>query len=174
MLERKGLIEFGNTDITIVGPDITPGQQAPEFTAHTRDWRTISVLAETAGKVRIIAALPSIDTPVCDLEGQKFNEAATALSDDIVIVTVSADLPFAQQRWCGDHGIERLLVVSDHMAMEFGKKYGCLMKEVRLLRRAVFVVDRNDTVVYADYMKALGDEPNYDEVLKAAKTALVA
>ena len=172
MLERKGLIKFGDRDVTVVGPDLTVGQEAPEFTAHTRDWRTVSVLAETAGKVRIIAALPSIDTPVCDIEGQKFNEAATALSDDIVIITISADLPFAQQRWCGDHGIERLLVVSDHMDMEFGKKYGCLMKEVRLLRRAVFVVDRNNKIVYADYMKALGDEPNYDEVLAAAKAAL--
>ncbi len=172
MLERKGLIKFGNRDVTVVGPDMTVGQEAPEFTAHTRDWRTISVLAETAGKVRVIAALPSIDTPVCDIEGQKFNEAATALSDDIVIITISADLPFAQQRWCGDHGIERLLVVSDHMDMEFGKKYGCLMKEVRLLRRAVFVIDRDNKIVYADYMKALGDEPNYDEVLAAAKSAL--
>ena len=172
MLERKGLIKFGDRDVTVVGPNMIVGQEAPEFTAHTRDWRTISVLAETAGKVRVIAALPSIDTPVCDIEGQKFNEAATALSDDIVIVTISADLPFAQQRWCGDHGIERLLVVSDHMDMEFGKKYGCLMKEVRLLRRAVFVVDRDNKIVYADYMKALGDEPNYDEVLAAAQAAL--
>ncbi len=175
-LERQGLIQFGNREVTVVGPDIQVGQQAPEFVATTQQWERVPILAHTAGKVRVIAAVPSLDTPVCDLETDKFNQAAAALSEDIIIVTISADLPFAQARWCGAHGVDpnRLLVVSDHMEMEFGRKYGCLMKEVRLLRRAVFVVDRNDRVVYADYMARLGDEPNYDEVLAAARLALAA
>lgn len=175
-VERKGVIQFGGKDVTVVGPDIQVGQEAPEFVATTQQWERIPVLEHTKGKVRVIAAVPSLDTPVCDLETDKFNQAAAQLSEDIIIVTISADLPFAQARWCGAHGVDpnRLLVVSDHLEMEFGRKYGCLMKEVRLLRRAVFVVDRANRVVYADYMAQLGDEPKYDEVLEAAKQALAA
>ncbi|NPA30385.1 MAG: thiol peroxidase [Chloroflexi bacterium] len=172
MLERRGLIQFGGRDVTIVGPDLKPGDTAPEFTATTQDWQDIQVLDSTRGKVRIIAAVPSLDTPVCDRETRRFNEAAAALSDDIAIVVVSADLPFAQKRWCGAAGVEQVMVVSDHKDMDFGAKYGCLMKEVRLLRRAVFVVDRDGKIVYADYMPELGLEPNYDEVLAAAQAAL--
>ncbi len=174
MLERRGLIRFGPMDVTVVGPDLKPGDDAPEFTATTQDWQDIEVLAHTAGKVRIIAAVPSLDTPVCDRETRRFNEAAAALSEDIAIVVISADLPFAQKRWCGAAGVDQVLVVSDHKDMDFGVKYGCLLKEVRLLRRAVFVVDRNGKIVYADYMPELGMEPNYDEVLEAAKQALAA
>ncbi len=174
MLERRGLIRFGPMEVTVVGPDLKPGDDAPEFTATTQDWQDIEVLAHTAGKVRIIAAVPSLDTPVCDRETRRFNEAAAALSEDIAIVVISADLPFAQKRWCGAAGVDQVLVVSDHKDMDFGVKYGCLLKEVRLLRRAVFVVDRNGKIVYADYMPELGMEPNYDEVLEAAKQALAA
>ncbi len=171
-LERKGLIRFGDREVTVVGPDLKPGDQAPDFTATTQDWQHIHVLDATRGKVRIIAAVPSLDTPVCDRETRRFNQEAAALGEDIAIVVISADLPFAQKRWCGAAGVDKVMVVSDHMDMDFGEKYGCLMKEVRLLRRAVFVVDRNDTIVYADYMPRLGDEPNYEEVLEAAKRAL--
>ncbi len=171
-MERKGLIRFGTREVTVVGPDIRPGDTAPEFHAATQDWQVVPMLESTTGKVRVIAAVPSLDTPVCDLETHRFNEAASALSDDIVIITISADLPFAQKRWCGANGVEDVLVVSDHLDMDFGRKYGCLMKEVRLLRRAVFVVDRSGKVVYADYMPELGKEPKYDEVLAAAREAL--
>ncbi len=171
-LERKGLIRFGDMDVTVVGPDLKPGDKAPEFTATTQDWQHIRVLEHTKGKVRILAAVPSLDTPVCDRETRRFNQEAAALGDDIVIVVISADLPFAQKRWCGAAGVDQVLVVSDHMDMDFGEKYGTLMKEVRLMRRAVFVVDRDGNIVYADYMPALGDEPNYEEVLAAAKAAL--
>ncbi len=172
MLERKGLIKFGDMDVTVVGPDIKPGDIAPEFTATTQDWQHINVLEATKGKVRILAAVPSLDTAVCDRETRRFNQEATNLDEDIVVVVISADLPFAQKRWCGAAGVDRVLVVSDHMDMDFGEKYGTLMKEVRLLRRAVFVVDRNNRVVYADYMPRLADEPNYEEVLAAAREAL--
>ena len=172
MLERPRLITFGPRPVTVVGPDIQPGDVAPEFTATTQDWQDVDVLAHTAGKVRIVAAVPSLDTPVCDRETRRFNQAAADLSDDIAIVVISADLPFAQQRWCGAAGVEQVMVVSDHKDMDFGAKYGCLMKEVRLLRRAVFVIDREGRVVYADYMPELGMEPNYDEVLAAAQEAL--
>jgi thiol peroxidase len=129
-------------------------------------------VADTAGKVRIIAAVPSLETDTCDRETRRFNQEASALGRDIVIEVVSTDLPYTQKRWCGAAAIEQVMVLSDHMTAEFGEKYGCLIKERRILRRAVFVVDRQDIVVYAAYMPALGVEPNYEEVLAAARAAL--
>ncbi len=171
-IERTGLIQFGGREITVVGADITPGQTAPDFTVTAQDWSAFRGLADTAGKVRIIAAVPSLDTAVCDRETRRFNAAAADLGEDIAILVVSMDLPFAQKRWCGAAGIEQVHVLSDHKEADFGVKYGVLMKEVRLLRRAVFVVDRRGQVVYADYMPALGQEPDYEAVLQAARQAL--
>lgn len=172
MKERFGLLKLAGKDATIVGSDLNIGDQAPEFEAMTNDWETIKVLSHSAGKVRIIAAVPSLETSVCDRETRTFNQAASDLDENVMIITVSADLPYTQARWCGAAGIDRVLVVSDHAAVEFGIKYGCLIKERRILRRAVFVVDQNNTVVYVDYMKALGDEPDYEAVLQAAQEAL--
>ncbi len=172
MQKRAGLIKFSGNDVTVVGADLMPGQKAPEFKVHTQSWETFRGLENTANKVRIIAAVPSLDTSVCDRETRRFNEAAAALGEAIVILVISMDLPFAQKRWCGAAGVDQVMVLSDHRWAEFGKQYGCLMKEPRLLRRAVFVVDKNDTVVYVSYMPALGNEPNYEEVLAAAKQAL--
>jgi len=158
--------------MTIIGKDIQVGQKAPEFKAHTQGWEYLNGLADTQGKVRIIAAVPSLETSVCDRETRRFNEEAAALSDDILILIVSMDLPYTQKRWCGAAGIDQVITLSDHMKAKFGKKYGCLVKERRILRRAVFVVDQNDTVVYVDYMPALGVEPDYTAVIEAAKQAL--
>jgi thioredoxin-dependent peroxiredoxin len=176
--ERVGLMELSGKPATIVGDDVAVGQRAPEFTAQVgvwpgKDlWQTVAPLAETAGQVRILAAVPSLDTNTCNLETRRFNEEAAALADDIVIITVSTDLPVAQKRWCGAAGVERVRVVSDHMATEFGERYGTLMKERRWLRRAVFVVDREGALRYAAYMPKLGDEPDYPAVLAAAREAL--
>lgn len=172
MIERTGLLQVGGNDVTIVGPDVKVGDVAPEFNAHSQNWDRVDILKSTSGKVRIIAAVPSLETDVCDKETRRFNEEASSLSEDIVIVTISADLPFTQKRWCGAAGIDRLLVVSDHYDANFGEKYGSLIKERRVLRRAVFVIDKFDKVVYVDYMEALGDEPNYQQVLEAARNAL--
>lgn len=172
MIERSGLLQVAGKDVTIVGPDIETGAMAPEFSAHNHSWEMIDVLKSTRGKVRIIAAVPSLETGVCDKETRRFNEEAASLSEDIVIVTISTDLPFTQKRWCGAAGVDRLLVVSDHYDVSFGQQYGCLIKERRILRRAVFVVGKSGKVVYADYMKALGDEPNYEQALEAARNAL--
>ncbi len=171
-VERRGLIQFGGRDVTVVGADITVGQQAPEFTVTAQNWQPFHGLADTAGKVRIIAAVPSLDTAVCDRETRRFNEAAAALGEDIAILVISTDLPFAQKRWCGAAGIEQVTVLSDHKDVDFGVKYGVLMKEVRVLRRAVFVVNREGKVVYVEYMPALGEEPDYEAVLQAARQAL--
>jgi thiol peroxidase len=172
MLERKGLIQFHGKDATVIGEDIKVGQQAPSFKAHLQDWSYLDLLKLTRGKVRIIAAVPSLDTDVCDRETRKFNEKAAGLSKDISIIVISTDLPYAQKRWCGAAGINQVMVVSDHLKVSFGKKYGCLLKDQRILRRAIFVVDQKYKVVYVDYMKALGSEPDYQVVLAAAQKAL--
>lgn len=172
-VERTGVMEVGGKPATIIGRDIVVGQLAPEFTVSNLDWSTFRGLGDTQGKVRIIASLPSLDTSVCDRETRRFNTEAAALDEDIVILVISTDLPYTQKRWCGAAGIDQVLVLSDHQDASFGEKYGVLIKERRILRRAVFVVDRNDNVVYVDYMPVLGDEPDYEAVIAAARQALV-
>jgi len=170
--ERFGIIKFRGQSVTVLGPDLKPGELAPEFSVQTLDWAPFNGLANTPGKVRIITALPSLETEVCDRETRRFNLEAAALSKDIVILAISADLPFTQKRWCGAAGVEQVTVLSDHMGADFGMKYGCLIKEARILRRAAFVVDHTGKITYAAYMPALGEEPNYTEVLAAAQAAL--
>jgi thiol peroxidase len=171
--ERFGLIKVGGKEATVVGDDLKVGSKAPDFTVQTLDWVLKRGLSDTEGKVRIIAAVPSLDTDVCDRETRRFNQEASSLSKDIVIEVISTDLPYTQKRWCGAAGVDQVMTLSDHMTTEFGEKYGVLIKERRILRRAVFVVDKDDKLVYVAYMPALGEEPNYSEVLEAAKKALV-
>jgi len=171
-IERSGLIKFKGADATVLGQNLKEGDAAPEFSAQTTDWTPFDGLANTQGKVRIIAAVPSLDTEVCDRETRRFNLEASALSKDIIILVVSTDLPYAQKRWCGAAGVDQVTVLSDHMSADFGLKYGCLIKEARVLRRAAFVVDRAGKIVYAAYMPALGVEPDYEAILDAARTAL--
>ncbi len=170
--ERFGLVKFRGQDVTVVGPDLTAGDAAPDFAVHAQDWTLFKGLADTAGKVRLIAAVPSLDTDVCDRETRRFNIEAASLGTDVALLVISTDLPFAQKRWCGAAGVEQVMVLSDHLTADFGMKYGCLMKEVRILRRAVFVVDRGGVIVYAAYMPALGVEPDYEQVLSAIKASL--
>ena len=170
--ERYGLIQVGGKDATVIGDDVVTGSQAPDFTVHDQNWSTVRGLADTAGKVRILAAVPSLETEVCDRETRRFNEEASKLSSDIVIYTVSTDFPFAQKRWCGATGVDRVKLVSDVLDTEFGEKYGLLIKERRFFRRAVFIVGRDGKLVYVDYMPVLGQQPKYEEVIAAAKAAL--
>ncbi len=172
--ERFGLIQVGGKDATVIGDDLTVGSVAPDFTAQAQDWLPVRGLADTKGKVRIIAAVPSLDTEVCDRETRRFNQEAASLSKDIAIEVISTDLPYAQKRWCGAAGVEQVQTLSDHMNTEFGQKYGVLIKERRILRRAVFVVGKDDKLVYVAYMPRLGDEPDYGAVIEAAKKALAA
>ena len=169
-LERFGIVKFRGQPVTVLGEDLRPGQAAPEFTVQTLDWAPFHGLADTLGKVRIIAAFLSVDTDTCDRELHRFNQEAAALSKDIAILVISNDLPYAQNRWCGAAGVDQVTVLSDHMTADFGLKYGVLIKEARVLRRAVFVVDRGGKIAYAAYMPALGVEPNYAEVLAAARS----
>lgn len=170
--ERTGLIQFDGVDHTVVGEDVVVGQMAPAFSAVGQDWSEINAIQASQGKVRVLASVPSLETSVCDRETRRFNEEAVNLGEDVHIFAISMDLPFTQKRWCGAAGVDRVTTLSDHKYADFGPKYGVLIKEKRLLRRAVFVVDRQGKVVYADYMPALGEEPDYDEVLAAVEKAL--
>ena len=170
--ERFGIYKTGGRDVTIIGSDIKVGQIAPDFAVHALDWSVTRGLADTAGKVRIIASVPSLDTEVCDRETRRFNQEVASLSKDIIIEVISTDLPYTQKRWCGAAGVDQVMVLSDHMTAEFSEKYAVLVKERRICRRAVFVIGRDDKTVYAAYMPISGDEPNYAEVIEAAKKAL--
>jgi thiol peroxidase len=163
---------IAGVDVPLAGNEIRVGQKAPEFTGTAHDWSRVHALESSKGLVRVLAAVPSLETSVCDRETRRFNEEAAGLSGDVRIFVVSADLPYTQKRWCGASGVERVVTLSDHMEAEFGAKYGCLIRDRRILSRAVFVVGRDDKVTYAAYMAALGDEPDYEAVLTAVKAAL--
>ncbi len=171
-LERNDIFKLGPNFVTIIGEDVHVGQPAPEFTSAAHNWAPVNPIAESRGKVAILSAVPSLDTEVCDRETRRFNEEASRLSEDIVIWTISTDFPMAQKRWCGHTGTENVRVVSDVLETEFGIKYGLLIPARRYLRRAVFIVNREGTLVYVNYLPTLGDEPDYAEVIAAAKAVL--
>jgi len=171
-IEREGLIKFAGQDATVIGADLEVGQYAPEFSAQAIDWSPVKGLESTRGKVRIIGSLPSLSTSVCDRETRRFNQEATALGEGVVVLMLSMDLPYTQRNWCAAAGIERVTTLSDHLSGEFGEKYGVLLKDQRVFRRAIFVVDRQDRLVYVEYLPALGNEPDYEAVLAAAGAAL--
>jgi thioredoxin-dependent peroxiredoxin len=168
--ERKGAVTMRGNPMTLVGPELKAGQRAPGFTAVGKGLAPVT-LDQFKGKVKIIAAIPSIDTPVCDAETRRFNEEAGKLPGDVQVLTISMDLPFAQQRWCGAAGVDKVTTVSDWRAAEFGQKYGALIKELHLLTRAVFVIDKNDNVVHAEYVKEVANQPDFDAALDAARKA---
>ena len=170
--ERHGLYKIGGAEVTIVGDDLKVGDRAPDFVVQANDWSLMRGLGDTAGKVRILAAMLSLETSVCDRETHRFNEEAASLGKDVVIEVISTDLPYTQKRWCGAAGVDRLITVSDHLSAEFGEKYGVLVKERRIFRRAVFVVGKDDRIVYVAYMPEPGIEPDFEAVLQAARRAL--
>ena len=169
---RNDFFKLGDKFVTVLGDDVKVGDVAPEFTSVIPGWATVNPLQESKGKVIILSAVPSLDTDVCDRETRRFNEEASKLSDDIVIYTISTDFPMAQKRWCGAAGVERVKVVSDVVETDFGLKYGVLIKERRYFRRSVFIVGRDGKLTYVKYLPILGEEPNYEEVINAAKEAL--
>lgn len=164
--ERQKAFDFRGPK-TLVGPELKPGDKAPAFTLASGKGPVSS--EQFAGKPLIISVVPSIDTGVCSRQTRRFNEAATALSDDVRVLTVSADLPFAQARWCGAEGIERVVMGSDHMDMSFGDAYGTHVKELRIDSRAVFVVGPDGIIHHAEYVPVSGQEPDYDAALRVAQ-----
>jgi thioredoxin-dependent peroxiredoxin len=168
MAERTGLVMLGGKDATLLGNEVKVGDTAPDFAAVGNDMKPVR-LSQFKGKVVVVASVPSLDTPTCDIETRRFNAEAAKLAPDVIILTVSMDLPFAQKRWCGAAGIDRVITVSDHRDAAFGIAYGVLIKDLRLLARSVFVVDRQGTVRYIQLVKDTGSEPDYAPVLQAVK-----
>ncbi len=169
---RTDVFKIGDNYATLLGDEVKVGQAAPEFTSVIFGWKSVNPIQESKGKVIILSAVPSLDTEVCDRETRRFNEEASRLGDDIIIYTISTDFPMAQQRWCGAAGVDKVKVVSDVLETDFGLKYGVVIKERRYLRRSVFIVGRDGNLTYVTYLPSLGQEPNYEEVINAAKDAL--
>lgn len=160
-------VTFKQDPVTLIGPEIKVGDQAPEFTVLSNDLQPVS-LSDFSGKVKLISVVPSVDTGVCALQTKRFNEEADKI-DNTHILTISMDLPFAQARWCSANGIENISLLSDHRDADFSEKYGVLMKELRLLARAIFVVDADNIVQHVEYVPEVTNHPDYDAALQAAK-----
>ena len=168
MKERAGWVTMRGNPLTLVGNEVRTGEMAPDFVALDTDLTPIK-FSSYRGKICIISSVPSLDTPVCDMETRKFNEEASKLGDKIQILTISMDLPFAQKRWCGAAGVNKIQTLSDHKDAQFGLAYGVLIKELRLLARAVFLVDQKGVLQYMQLVKEIASEPNYEEIWIALK-----
>lgn len=168
MKERKGVITLKGNPMTLVGPELKVGDAAPDVTLAANDLSPVA-LSSLRGKVVVLAAVPSLDTPVCDLETRRFNQEAGKLGDGVKVLTISMDLPFAQKRWCGAAGATNVVTLSDYRGAAFGTAYGVLIKEIHLLARSVFVLDREGKVRYVEIVKEVASEPNYAAVLEAVK-----
>jgi len=162
-------VTFAGNPVTLLGNQLKVGEKAPNFTVLTNDLSEVT-LNDSKGYVRLISVVPSIDTGVCDAQTRRFNEEAAKL-DNVKVLTVSVDLPFAQKRWCGSNGIENVQTLSDHRDLSFGEAFGVAIKELRLLARSVFVVDSNDLVTYVQYVDEVTEHPNYEAAIEAAKAA---
>ncbi|SFB25113.1 thiol peroxidase (atypical 2-Cys peroxiredoxin) [Lentibacillus halodurans] len=162
-------VTFNQDPVTLVGNEVSVGDKAPNFTVLSNDLQEVT-LEDYKGKVKLIAAVPSVDTGVCAEETRRFNEEADKL-DNVQVLTISMDLPFAQKRWCAANGIKNLDTLSDHRGADFGEKYGALIKELRLLARSVFVIDSNDRIAYVEYVSEVTNHPDYDKALEEAQKA---
>lgn len=154
---------------TLLGTPVAVGDTAKDVTLTDGMTTTYRLLGDTAGKTRLISVIPSIDTGICDLQTRRMNEEAAQLSENVVVLTISADLPMAQKRWCGAAGVERVKMLSDHADMAFGEAYGTWVQELRLDQRAMFIVDSNDVVRYVEYVPAIAQHPDYEAALAALK-----
>lgn len=161
-------VTFKNNPVTLLGKEVTVGDKAPDFTVLSNDLQPVT-LASSKGKIRLISVVPSIDTGVCSEQTKKFNDEASSFGDDIEVMTISVDLPFAQARWKANAGIENLQLLSDHRDLSFGEAYGVAINELRLLARSIFVIDKEDTVQYVEYVSEVTNHPDYEKALEAVK-----
>jgi len=171
MQERKGAVTLRGNPLTLVGDEIREGAPAPDVTLLDNDLKPVK-LSDFRGKVLIVSSVPSLDTPVCDMETRRFNTEAAGLGGDVQILTVSMDLPFAQKRWCGAAGVDKVKTLSDHREAAFGRAFGVLIQELRLLARSIFVVDREGIVRYVQHVKEVSQEPDYGAVIAAVRKLL--
>ena len=168
---RKNVVTLRGNPITLVGPELKAGDKAPDFTLLESLDKSLT-LEDLKDKVKIFNVILSVDTPVCDKQTRKFNEEAAGLGDEVEIVTISVDLPFAISRYCGAAGIDKIKAASDYKDLSFGPAYGVLIEEFKLLSRAIFVVDKDNVVQYVEYVSEIGEEPNYDSALEAVKSLI--
>ncbi|MEK0314484.1 thiol peroxidase [Cohnella sp. 56] len=169
--ERNQAATFKGNPITLIGPELQVGDQAPDFQLSKSLVETVS-LKDYAGKIKLISVVPSIDTGVCDAQTRRFNEEAAKLGEQVQVLTVSADLPFAQARWCGAAGIDNVVLLSDYKDNGFGKAYGVLIKEFALDMRSIFVLDASDKIVYIEVLKEMTEHPDYDAAVAAVRALL--
>jgi len=167
-IERTGVATLKGNPLTLVGPELKAGEQAPDFTVNKSLVESAS-LKDFAGKIKLISVVPSIDTGVCDAQTRRFNEEASKLGDNVVVITISNDLPMAQGRWCGAAGIDKVTMLSDYKNVSFGDAYGVHIKELRLLMRSIFVIDQNDKIAYVEYLSEMTEHPNYEAALEAVR-----
>ncbi|MFH1552988.1 MAG: thiol peroxidase [Candidatus Omnitrophota bacterium] len=168
-MERSGAVTVKGEAVTLLGEEVKDGQEAPDFTVLDSELGEVK-LESLKGKIKLIASVPSLDTPICDLQIKRFNDEAAGISKDVVILFISMDLPFAQKRFCQAYDIKKVKTLSDHREGDFGLKYGVLIKELRLLSRAIFIVDKDNTVRYVEYVKELTSHPDYEKALGALKS----
>lgn len=169
--ERTGVVTLKGNALTLIGPEVKVGDKAPDFSSLKGLGAPVT-LADLEGKVKVFNVIISVDTPVCDVQTKRFNQEAANLGDDVEILTLSMDLPFALGRYCAAEGIDKVQTASDYKDASFGEAYGVLIKEHRLLARALFVVDKDDVVRYAEYVPEVATEPNYDPAIAAVKESL--
>jgi len=170
MSERT--VAFRDTQLRVLGDALQPGDKAPEVELATGFLAKSKLLADTAGKIRLVSVVPSIDTSVCDAQTRRMNQEAANLGEQVVVITVSVDLPMAQKRWCGAAGVERVLMLSDYLNLDFGKAYGTAVPDLGAEQRAIFVIDANDVIRYVEYVPGIGQHPNYDAALAAVRALL--
>jgi thioredoxin-dependent peroxiredoxin len=169
MMERAGAVTLGGKPMTLLGPELKAGDDAPDFNVVDLSLSPVS-LKDTGNTTRIFSVIPSLDTPVCDAQTKRFNDELANLQG-VDVYTVSVDLPFGQKRWCSNFGIDRVKMLSDHKTASFGEHYGTMIKELRIESRAIFVVGADNKIKYAQYVREVGDPPDYDAALAAAKGA---
>jgi len=168
MADREGVITFKGKPLTLEGKEPKLAKKAPDFTVTGADMSEIK-LSQFAGKIVIISAVPSLDTPTCNIETRRFDQEAAKLGDEVVVLTISKDLPFAQKRWCGEANVHKVITASDYRDGQFARKYGVLVRELKLLARAIFVVGRDGRLMYQQIVPEISQEPNYDEAINAVR-----
>jgi thiol peroxidase len=172
MIERPGAATLNGNPLTLVGPELRPGDPAPDFETYDTKLQAVR-LADTGAKVRIFSVLPSLDTPVCDAQTKRFNDEVAKMPA-VDVYTFSVDLPFAMSRWCNSMGVDNIKMLSDYRTGSFGEHYGTLIKDLRLESRAIFVIGADNKIRHVEYVKEVADHPDYDTALAAAKAAAAA
>lgn len=167
-MERTGIITIKGNPLTLVGPNLKAGDKTPDFTVLDGDLKGTG-LKDFKGKIKLISVTPSLDTPVCDMQARRFNQEAAKLPDDVAVLNISMDLPFAISRFCTTAGIDKVKAFSDHRDASFGNAYGVLIKELRLLARSIFIIDKDDVIRYVEIVPEVTNHPDYDRALDAVK-----